>query len=124
MSIAYKFFSLKNGKIYIDGNCRKNNNELNVGKDFNNKFEWTLVKQLVDTDILLGAYMVEENISEELALEMWQSPMFTTETVLEKKLEKGLAETHMHMGATKRFSTVWTSLMNNKITHTGNDEKS
>lgn len=123
LSIAYKFFSLKNGKIYIDGNCRKNNNELNVGKDFNNKFEWTLVKQLVDTDILLGAYMVEENISEELALEMWQSPMFTTETVLEKKLEKGLAETHMHMGATKRFSTVWTSLMNNKITHTGNDEK-
>jgi adenosine deaminase len=113
LKIAKQFFTIKDGRIYINGS-NKDRSGFEVGDNYNNKFQWILIKQLIDQDILVGTYVVDKNIEENVAFDMWHGPLFTTDSVLEKKLEKGLAETHMHIGAAKRFSAIWTGLMNNK----------
>lgn len=114
-SIANKFFEIKNGQIYINGESKSENDEvLSVGKGYNHKFEWNIIKHMIDQEVLIGAYLIENGFDSVEDIQLWDSPIFTTETLLEKVLNKGVAELHMHLGATKNFASIWVSLMNNK----------
>lgn len=113
--IAKKFLYLKDGQLFIDGIKSNNKNmsdEREEGNNYNHKFQWYLLKHLMDADTIIGAFMVDKNFTSVSDLELWSTPIYTTDTLLEKMLSDGVAELHMHVGATKRFSTVWMSLMN------------
>lgn len=123
IDIAKQFFKIRSGQIYIDGNIKKFEdkydynydnfkNSLNVGRKTNNKFQWYIIKQLMDIDTLIGAYLVENNLTSISDMKLWDTLLYTTDTLLENVLKKGVAELHMHLGASKSFTSLWTSLMN------------
>ncbi|MCX0380734.1 adenosine deaminase [Clostridium perfringens] len=118
--LAEEFFYLKNGEIHIKNSDNKKNNSfssLEIGRDYNNKFKWNMVKHLLDSDILVATYLLVNEFDSKRDMALWDAPIFTSDTSLEKILDKGVAELHMHIGASKRFDTIWTYLMNNKINH-------
>ncbi len=110
--LSNKYFDLKNGQLLVDGINKTCDKELEVGDNYNHKFQWYLLKHMMDMDTLIGAFLVSNRFTHKEDMSLWDSPIFTTDTLLETMLDKGVAELHMHVGATKRFSSIWTWMMN------------
>ncbi len=123
--ISNDFFKIRSGQLYIDGNTKEhdkkynymsnlNSKSLEVGKNTNNKFKWIMLKQMIDVDILIGVYLVDKGLTNISDMILWDTLLYTTDTLLEKVLEKGTAELHMHVGASRSFTSIWTEFMNLK----------
>ncbi|URZ15079.1 hypothetical protein [Clostridium felsineum] len=114
--IGNNYFDIRNGKIFISGKNRNkvfNKNQIEIGENYNHKFEWYALKHLIDMDTVKGSFISECGFDELEDMCIWNSPVFTTDTLLDNVLEKGVAELHMHMGAAKDFIRIWMWLMNN-----------
>jgi adenosine deaminase len=87
-------------------------NQLKV-KGHSLKFVWNIIKQLVDQNIFIASFFNHNKLHDE-DYYIWNSPVFMCDTLLEKILSKGMAENHMHLGATRNFSDLWLETMNNQ----------
>jgi len=127
--IANDFFKIRSGQLYIDGNEKEyserydyisssNSKSLEVGSKTNNKFQWYILKQMMDVDVLIGAYLISKGLTNISDMVLWDTLLYTTDSLLEKVLEKGTAELHMHVGASKSFTALWTTLMNRNFPKT------
>lgn len=117
--LGNKYLYVKNGQLFIDGISRSNKDnkaELEIGENYNHKFQWYLLKHMMDIDTLIGAFLISNNFKHKDDMALWDAPIFTTDTLLETMLDKGVAELHMHVGATKRFSSLWMWMMNDITT--------
>lgn len=125
-NIARKYFYLKDGTVYVDGNKNEKyidfieNEEifdeiLEVGENHNNKFQWYYLKHMIDVDILIASYMADNEFIKSGDYEIWRNPVQTTNAILDKMLKKGMGETHLHLGAGKSFLSIWTDLMNDRL---------
>ncbi|WBW96307.1 hypothetical protein [Oceanirhabdus sp. W0125-5] len=118
ISLSKKYLYLKNGSLYVDGNKRrwdsldKYDDQIEIGENYNNKFQWYYLKHLIDTDILVAAFMADNDFNSYGSYKIWRNSIQTTNTLLDKVLDDGVAELHMHLNAGKRFLAIWTDLMN------------
>lgn len=112
--LSNEFICIKNGQLHIKWANEKSSSFFEVGKNYNNKFQWYILKQLINSDLLIATYLIDNKLNSESDMALWDAPIFTSDTLLDKVLSKGVAELHMHIGASKRFDSIWVYLMNNK----------
>lgn len=75
---------------------------------------WNLLGRMMVTDIFIAAFFVEINVTELYYLDGQTNGIFLADKTLEKILQKGLAETHMHFNAGGDFMYLWQEEMNLK----------
>lgn len=112
--IGDKYFYVNDGKLYVKTQSKDQNieNELVFGKNYSSKFEWNLLNHLLNMDTVIAAHFVNNQFESNTDMLLWDSPIFTTNPLLDKMLEKGMADLHMHAGAARKFSYVWILIMN------------
>lgn len=126
--LSNDFVKIRSGQLYIDGNAREysekynylsnlNSKNLEAGQSNNHKFQWYMLKQMIDIDVLIGAYLIDKGLTNISDMVLWDTLLYTTDTLLEKVLEKGTAELHMHVGASRSFTSIWMELMNSKTSN-------
>ena len=112
--IGRKYLHVKDGKIYMSSPCHDEDNmkEMVIGQSYSQKIEWNLLNHLLNMDSVIGAYFIENSFVSNTDMLLWDASIFTTNSLLDKMLEKGMADIHMHAGAARKFSHIWLSLMN------------
>lgn len=112
--IGRKFLNVKDGKIYISSQSHDEDTmkEMVIGQSYTQKIEWNLLNHLLNMDSVIGAYFIENTFVSNSDMLLWDASIFTTNSLLDKMLEKGMADIHMHAGAARKFSHIWLLLMN------------
>lgn len=72
---------------------------------------WNSLDRMMCTDIVAIYYMISNGIENEESLISYNTLIYLPDTQLEKVLEKGMAETHLHFSASGHFSLIWQALM-------------
>jgi adenosine deaminase len=75
---------------------------------------WNSLNRTFTTDILAILYLLDLNMIEEYNLKSFIAGINVADTQLEKVLNKGIAETHLHLNAAGNFDFTWQTLMANK----------
>ena len=72
---------------------------------------WNLLGRMLTTDIIIAAFFVETGLEDVFYLEGQTGGILLADKTLEKILQKGLAETHMHFKAGAEYSFLWQEVM-------------
>ena len=68
---------------------------------------WNLLGRMISTDVIVVAFFVLVGLEEVFYLDKQTGGILLADKVLNKILQKGLAETHMHFNAGVEFSYLW-----------------
>lgn len=68
------------------------------------------LNQIIPMDILVACFVLGSN-QEENAIQSFYGEVAVTDALLEEVLKKGVAEDHIHMGASAGFPIIWEELM-------------
>lgn len=112
------FLTIRHQRLYVDENDLYGENKLlNIYIEEGNsskKYLWYYLKRVMNKDFLKASF-INNNLSMNNAeISIINSPIFTIDPLLEKILDKGISENHMHAGAARNFSFLWIDVMNNK----------
>ncbi len=125
IALSNFFLTIRNNRLYLDENDQYGYSKLlninivegNIAKSY----YWFFLKRLINKDIL-KIFFIEDNLMIDSAgivnnaeIGIMNSLIFSTDSLLEKILDKGISETHMHAGAGRKFSFLWIDFMNNSI---------
>lgn len=72
---------------------------------------WNLLGRMMATDILIVAFFVEIGLTEVFYLDGQTGGILLADKTLEKIMQKGLAETHLHFNAGAEFNYLWQEVM-------------
>lgn len=73
---------------------------------------WNSLNRMINTDIIVIKYLLDNNMDNVEYLNGYYSSIMLEDLQLDKILNKGVAETHIHKGAGINFRISWTHLMN------------
>lgn len=83
--------------------------------DYPNVFDkveiWNLLSRMVSADLLIAAFFVEANLKEVFYLYNQTGGILLSDKTLDKLLQQGIAETHMHLSAGGEFVYYWEARM-------------
>lgn len=108
------FISIRDGKIVYKYWAYENDEKL-IGTD-NDSIKIHIMEYLmryIASDILIVNFIVMSETCDENQLDGVFSNITMADLLLEKVLEQGVTENHMHMGAGFNFSFSWQQMMNN-----------
>lgn len=80
-------------------------------KGINKVALWNSLNRMFTTDLLVIRYLLDNDMKDEIFLSGYYSSIMLEDLQLEKILNKGLAETHIHKGAAINFYISWQQLM-------------
>ena len=116
--LANYFLMIKDNKFYINEHKDKKDKNLfetfTIEGDERKILSWVFLKGLINKDILKTAYIYDNIDIDGKELSIANKSVFTTDLLLERILQEGISETHMHTGAGRNFSYFWIDLMNTK----------
>lgn len=72
---------------------------------------WNLLGRMITTDIVVIAFFVEVGLIDTMYLEGQTGSIFLADKTLEKILQRGLTETHLHFHAGAEFIYLWQKVM-------------
>lgn len=114
--LADFFLTYKNDELYVlEDQNEKGKQLFNIHQTVGNlrkKELWFFLKRMIDEDILRCAFFRNKSNNNYKILCRFTK---TTDQLLDAELEKGLSETHLHAGAGRSFSFLWTDIMNKKL---------
>lgn len=113
------FITHRNGKLalkYWESSEEKlnNNSMFSAYSGIHKVALWNSLDRIMCTDIIAIYYMILNGIENEESLIAYNTLLYLPDTQLEKVLDKGMAETHLHFSASGHFSLIWQSLMSPK----------
>lgn len=68
------------------------------------------LNQIIPMDILVACFVLDSEEAER-AIHSFSGDVYVTDALLEEVLKKGVAEDHIHMGASAGFPIIWEELM-------------
>lgn len=108
LQIAAEFITLRNGYISIRMWDETGKDRFFYGNTGLFKVElWSVLCRLITPDTLIAAYLVENGIDDLEQLADIPDNLFLSDTLLTKILNRGVAETHMHLSAGMSYLAVW-----------------
>ena len=81
-------------------------------KGINKVVLWNSFHRLISTDLIVVQYLLDNKMQSIDYLDGYYSAISLEDLQLEQILQKGVAETHLHMSAGIHFLLSWTNLMN------------
>lgn len=115
--IAESLLTFRDGKIAIRTwmNAGKKNDIFNYPNIFDKVEIWNLLGRMMPADIIIVAFFVRSGLSEVFYLNHQTGNILLADKILDKILQKGLAETHMHFNAGGEFCYLWQQQMDFRI---------
>lgn len=112
--LAKCFICHRNGKLAFKY-WESENEESFIGPygGINKAVMWNLLNRILNTDVIVIKYLQDNEMDDEKYLEGYYNSIALEDIVLEKILQKGIAETHIHKGAGINFYISWSQLMSN-----------
>ena len=84
--------------------------------DYHDTFDkveiWNIMGRLMVPDIIIAAFFVEAGLTERQYLYNQSGNIFLADKTLEKVLQKGIAETHMHFNVGLAYTVLWKYVTN------------
>lgn len=119
--IAKSLLTFRDGKIAIrTWTNEKDEEDLFRYPNVFDKVEiWNLLSRMMTVDLLIVAFFIEANLKKVYYLHNQTGGILLADKTLEKILQKGLAETHMHFSAGSDFMYIWQNEMEPDIWEKG-----
>lgn len=111
MKIADSLLTFRDGEIAIRTWKNSGTDIFGVEKAFNKVEVWNNLIRIIAPDILIAAFVVNGSYTMD-SLYCQGSQICMADKLLTKILQKGMAETHMHLNAGYEFQEIWESKMN------------
>lgn len=84
--------------------------------DYHDTFDkveiWNIIGRLMIPDVIIAAFFVESGLTKREYLYNQNGNIFLADKTLEKVLQKGIAETHMHYNVGLAYLTLWKYVTN------------
>lgn len=111
--LAKSFICHRNGRIALKF-WESEEDEVFLGpyKGIHKIALWNSLNRMINTDIIVIKYLLDNNMDDIEYLNGYYSSIMLEDLQLDKILNKGVAETHIHKGAGINFHISWTHLMN------------
>jgi adenosine deaminase len=119
--IGDSFLSHRDGKIILKYWDDKAEIFLGEYNGLNKIAMWNTLSREVNIDTIVFQYMLDNGINDYRYLQYYHSLVHTEDLQLERVLSKGVAETHMHIGAGINFEVKWHDLMNTELKQDENE---
>lgn len=113
--ISKSFISHRDGKIILKYWESKSDNFLDEYNGLNKIAMWNTLNREINIDVLVFQYMLDNGMEDYRYLQCYNSIVHIEDLQLERVLSKGIADTHMHIGAGIDFEISWHNLMNTEI---------
>ncbi|CEO26290.1 hypothetical protein [Paraclostridium sordellii] len=113
--IADSFISNRDGKMVLKYWTSDEDKFLGCYDGLNKIAMWNTLNREIHVDLIVFKYMIDHNMEDYRYLEYYHSIVHIEDMQLEKVLSKGVAETHMHIGAGIDFETMWHERMNHEF---------
>lgn len=110
--LAKSFISHRDGKIILKHWESSNEEFLESYNGLNKIAMWNTLSREINIDLLVFQYMIDNGMDDHNYLQYYHSLVHIEDMQLERLLSKGVAETHMHIGAGINFEIKWHDLMN------------
>ncbi|OGP87425.1 MAG: hypothetical protein A2156_13390 [Deltaproteobacteria bacterium RBG_16_48_10] len=113
-AIAHYFFEFGNSRVYVSERIKNLEmpwNQLHELGSIKKKECWSHLCKSTNLDMLFAIFLNDLGVSELNQFKLWDDFPLATEPGLQKILEKGMSETHLHMGASSSFLYLWTVIM-------------
>ena len=108
LQIAAEFITLRDGYVSIRMWDEARKDRFFHGNTGLFKVElWSVLCRMITPDVLIAAYFVENGIEDLEQLAGIPENLFLSDMLLSKVLERGVAETHMHLSAGMSYLAVW-----------------
>ncbi|WP_068775950.1 hypothetical protein [Paenibacillus sp. FJAT-26967] len=72
---------------------------------------WNSLNRMMCTDLMVMIYLLSNGLEDEHVLGAYHALVYLPDTQLERVLDKGVAETHLHLSASGQFSLNWQQIM-------------
>lgn len=72
---------------------------------------WNSMNRMICTDLLVMVYLLSNGMTDENVLRAYHSLVYLPDTQLDRVLDAGVAETHLHLSAAGQFIVNWQVLM-------------
>ncbi|MBS7148158.1 MAG: hypothetical protein KH083_07080 [Intestinibacter bartlettii] len=112
--ISKSFISHRDSKIVLKYWELKEDEFLGEYNGLNKIAMWNTLSREITVDILVCQYMIDNNIEDYRYLQCYDSIIHIEDLQLDRILSKGVADTHMHLGAGINFEIKWNELMNDE----------
>lgn len=110
--LSASFISHRDGKFILKHWESKNEQFLEKYNGLNKIAMWNTLSRELNIDLLVFQYMINNGMDNYNYLQYYHSLVHIEDMQLERVLNKGVAETHMHIGAGINFEVKWHDLMN------------
>jgi adenosine deaminase len=113
-NIANEIFEFGNNGIIVSRNTANSltpwNNLAELATLRKQEF-WIYFSKITNLDVISAVFLSDSGISEVDQCKLWDLNPSTSESLLDNILDKGMAETHLHQGASSSFLYLWTISM-------------
>lgn len=111
--LAKSFICHRNGRVALKyWESEDEESFLGPYKGLNKIALWNSLNRIINTDIIVIKYLLDNNMDDIEYLNGYYSSIMLEDLQLDKVLNKGIAETHIHKGAGINFYISWIHLMN------------
>lgn len=111
--LAKSFICHRNGRFALKyWESEEEENFLGPYKGLNKIALWNSLNRMMSTDIIIIKYLLDNNMNDIEYLNGYYSSIMLEDLQLDKVLNRGVAETHIHKGAGINFYISWIHLMN------------
>lgn len=106
--VALEFIATRNGQISICMWNEASRNQYFQGSSGLYKVElWSVLSRIITPDVIIAAYFVANEIDDVEQLAGIPDNLSLNDALFDKVANRGIAETHMHLGAGMSYLTVW-----------------
>lgn len=107
--VARSLLTFRDGRVAIRTWINENDETdiFNYPNVFDKVQIWNLLGRMITTDVIVVAFFVEVDLCDTMYLEGQTGAIFLADKALEKILQKGLTETHLHFNAGAEFAYLW-----------------
>lgn len=113
--LGKSFISYRDSKIILKHWDSKNAEFLGEYNGLNKIAIWNTLSREVNIDTIVFQSMIDNGIDDYRYLQYYHSLVHIEDLQLDRLLGKGVAETHMHIGAGINFEIKWYDLMNTEV---------
>lgn len=120
--LASSFLTYVDSKFILKYWIAKSTEDVLAGFSGLEKVElWNSFSRIFSSDLLVAAYLLHNKMDNTLYMKNFNWTIYITDQQLEKILNKGVSENHIHINAGYNFSMLWEQLMDSKESKVQND---